>query len=156
AALKRRLSDKEREFYTFHLLYGGPPPDATEGRQQQLAVLLRETLDNQDFVWSPAAVGHLAKAAARRGRDWEPLAHQLTRIRTCETVVAPASAVFTHLLGFGDQSAERVSRRLEESWGQGLRSVDAAAFSELRAELGSNDGPTGERWVGIAAALAAG
>jgi len=147
-SLRPRLSDEEREFYTFHLLLGGPQ-DATAGRQQQLAGLLRDTLDDHDFAWSPAAVSHLAKAAARRGRDWEATAHHLTRIRTCETVLAPASAVFTYLLGLGGKAPDLVSRRLREAWGEGLR-------SELRGEIGAGDGPTGERWAGIAAALAAG
>jgi len=153
--LRPRLSNEEREFYTFHLLHGGPQ-DATAGRQQQLAGLPRDTLDDQDFAWAPAAVGHLAKAAARHGRDWEALAHRLTCIRTCETVLAPASAVFTYLLGLDGKAPDLVSRRLREAWGGGLRNVHAEAFAELRGEIGAGDGATGERWAGIAAALAAG
>src|SRR5215207_5814816 len=42
--LRRRLLAKEREFYRFHLLYGGPH-ESTSGRQQQLAELLEGTLD---------------------------------------------------------------------------------------------------------------
>ena len=60
--LRPALSDEEREFYTSYLLYGGPR-DATAGRQKQLAGLLRDTLKDQAFAWSPAAVSQLAKIA---------------------------------------------------------------------------------------------
>ena len=153
-ALKPSLSPEERKFYTSYLLHGGPQ-DSTVGRQQQLADLLRGTL-NSAFTWSPAAVGHLAKAAGRRGRDWEPLAHKLSRIQTSESVLAPASAVFTYLLGLDGKAPDFVSRRLRGAWGKGLRSVDAAAFTELKGEIGASDAPTGARWSDIAAALAAG
>ena len=153
-ALKPSLSAEERQFYTSYLLHGGPQ-DGTAGRQQ-LAELLRGTLEDSAFAWSPAVVGHLAKAAARRGRDWEPLAHQLSRIRTSESVLAPASAVFTYLLGLDGKAPDLVSRRLRNSWGKGLRSVDAAAFAELQGEIGAGDGPTGARWADVAKALAAG
>ena len=150
--LRPQLSAKELEFYRFHLLWGGPQ-DTTAGRQQQFAELLRDILEERAFAWSPAAVGHLAKAAARRGRDWETLAYHLGRIRTCESVLAPASAVFIYLLGFDGRAPDVVSRRLKDAWGNGLRTVDAAAFAELKGEIGAKDGPAGERWTGIATAL---
>lgn len=154
-ALRSRLSAEERQFYTYHLLQGGPQ-DTTAGRQRQLAELLRDSLEDPAFAWSPAAVGHLAKAATRRGSDWETLAYHLSRIRTCESVLAPVSAVFIYLLGFDGRAPDFVSRRLKDAWGKGLRTVDAAAFAELKGEIGANDGPAGERWGGIATALADG
>ena len=149
------LSAEEREFYTSYLLRGGPQ-DGTAGRQQQLAELLRSTLEDSSFAWSPVVVGHLAKAAARRGQDWESLADQLSRIRTSESVLAPASTVFAYLLGLDGKPPGLASSRLKDAWGTGLRSVDAAAFAELQGEIGAGDGPTGARWADIAAALAAG
>ncbi|MGE0552573.1 MAG: hypothetical protein AB7R55_04000 [Gemmatimonadales bacterium] len=149
------LRGGEGRFYETHLVDGGPLDD-TAGRQQQLAQLLRDTLDDLDFIWSPPRVGHLAKTAARQGVEWEPLAHRLSRIRQCETVLAPASAVFEYLLGLDGQPTGTTTKRLSSEWGNGVRSIDAAAFEELRAEIGLDDGPTGDRWVGIAAALARG
>lgn len=153
--LKLKLSAEELDFYRFHLLWGGPQ-DRTAGRQQQLAELLSATLENRSFVWSPVAVRHLEKEAARRGRDWEPLAHHLNRICACESVLAPASVVFIYLLGFDGKTPDFVSRRLMEVWGNGLRTVDVAVFAELRGEIEAGDAPTGKRWAGIAAALATG
>jgi hypothetical protein len=154
-ALRPALSDEDRAFYTFYLLYGGPR-DATGGRQRQLAELLRDTLKDQAFAWSPTAVSQLAKVAVGNGRSWDDLAHYLRRIHTSEPILAPASAVFTHLLGLDGKTSDFVSRRLRDAWGDGLRTVNAVAFAELTSEIGDGDGPTGERWTGIADALASG
>lgn len=153
--LGRSLSGQEREFYRHHLLHGGPE-DSTSGRQRQLAQLLEETLGRPDFAWSPAAVNDLAKSARARGDDWRALAHHLDRIRACETVMAPASALFTHLLGLDGKHVDAVTERLRAEWGAGLRSVFPAAFGELRAEAAAGDSSAGDRWVRAAVALSAG
>ncbi len=153
--LKRRLLAREHEFYRFHLLHGGPK-DATEGRQQQLAELLAGSLEQKDFTWSTAMVGNLAKAALRRGEDWHPLEHRLSRIRTSETVLAPVSALFTHLLGLDGKSVDSVTTRVSDAWGQGLRTVDAEAFGDLHGEIEAVSKDSGDRWVGIGNALARG
>lgn len=153
--LQPSIRAKEREFYRSHLLYGGPA-ERTQGRQRQLVALVEETLNRDEFAWSTTMVAALAKEARRKGEDWHPLAHYLMRIRTSETVLAPVSYFFTHLLGLDEKPADLVPRRLREEWGSGLRTVDPVAFAELRAEIGAQDPATGDRWVGIANALAAG
>jgi hypothetical protein len=153
--LKPRILVREREFYRFHLLHGGPQ-DATEGRQQQLAELLAGSLEQKDFAWSTAMVGNLAKTARSRGEDWHPLAHRLLRIRTSETILAPVSALFTHLLGLDAKSIDSVTKRVRESWGQGLRTVDADAFAGLRGEIEAVNKDSSDRWIGIGKALAGG
>jgi hypothetical protein len=151
--LVRRLSEAESKFYRSHLLYGGPQ-DSTSGRQRQLAELLEETLDRTAFTWSPATVGGLSKSA--RGNHWDTLAHHLDRIRTCETVMAPASALFTHLLGLDGKSVDVVTERLRAEWVAGLRTVSPEAFGELRGEMATGDAQAGDRWLGVARALSAG
>jgi hypothetical protein len=153
--LGHRLLAREREFYRFHLLHGGPT-DATEGRQQQLAELLEGTLGDDDFGWSTARVGSLAKTARLRGDDWHPLAHRLERIRISETVLGPVSVLFTHLLGLDGKSVDVVRKRVRDAWGAGLRTVDPTAFGELRGEIAADDAATGDRWVAIADAVATG
>lgn len=155
--LKRRLLEKEREFYRRHLVYGGPE-DATEGRQRQLADLLEATFDQEGFLWSTAMVGSLAKNARAGGEDWHPLAHQLSRIRTSESVLGPVSMLFDHLLGLDGKNVDAVTKRLREVWGLGLRTVNAAEFGELRGEISisAGDSATSERWVSIANAVATG
>jgi len=101
-------------------------------------------------------VGDLAKAAGSRGDDWHPLAHRLSRIRTSETVLAPVSVLFTHLLGFDGKSIDSVTTRVRDAWGQGLRTVDAEAFGDLRGEISAGDVANGDRWGGIGNALARG
>jgi hypothetical protein len=153
--LKPSLLPPERKFYRDHLLYGGPQ-DSTAGRQRQLAELMRSTLAQEDFAWSPAAVADLAKVARTRGDDWHPLAHRLERIRISETVLAPASSLFQYLLGSDGTAVADVVDRLRDTWGTGLRCVIPSEFCELRAEIGANDAATGERWVAIAEMLAGG
>jgi len=153
--LKRRLLAREREFYRFHLLHGGPK-DATEGRQQQLAVLLEASLEQKDFTWSTGMVGNLAKAAHNRGEDWHPLEHRLARIRTSEAVLAPVAALFTHLLGLDGKSVDSVAERVREAWGKGLRTVNAEAFGDLHGEIEAVNKDSGNRWVSIGKALAGG
>ena len=153
--LRRKLLPTAREFYRHHLVFGGPQ-DSTEGRQRQLAGLLEDTLGNEDFIWSPTWVGSLAKEARARGDDWHSLAYRLSRIRTSESVLGPVSMLFNHLLGLDGRNVDDVTRRLRDSWGKGLRTVDATAFAELRGEISAGDTTAGERWIGIANAVASG
>ena len=155
SVLRRRLPAKEKEFYRFHLLYGGPA-DATDGRQQQLAALLDDSLDREDFSWSTAMVGSLAKNARSRGEDWHALAYRLGSIRTSETLLAPISTLFTHLLGLDGKSMDSVVKRVREAWGNGLRTVDTQTIRELRGELSGGDSQTGDRWIGIAESISKG
>lgn len=153
--LNRHLLNKELEFYRFHLLHGGPQ-DETRGCQQQLTDLLKGSFGERDFAWSPAAVGQLAKSASARGDAWHPLSHRLFRIYSCETVLAPASALFAHLLGMDGKPTKDIVGRLQREWGSGLRTVDLPGFQELRAEIAAGDHATGDRWVGISESMAAG
>lgn len=153
--LKRRLLAKEREFYRLYLLYGGPQ-DSTIGRQHQLAELLEGILGRPDFVWSPVTISSLAKVARARGDHWQALADRLEWIRTSETVLAPVSALFNHLLGLDGKGVAIVTERLRGEWGQGLRTVSPEAFGELRREFAAGDTHAGDRWVEIAHALSAG
>ena len=151
-SLKRQLLAREREFYRFHLLYGGPQ-DSTNGRQQQLAELLNATIVQNDFSWTPAGMAELAKTARSRGDAWHPLAHRLQRIRTCESVLAPVSALYTHLLGLDGKTVNAITTRLRNEWGSGLRTVNPTEFRELRVEMAGDDMVAGDRWVGIAESL---
>jgi|SRR5450756_2311545 len=153
--LNQRLLAPEREFYRRHLLYGGPL-DSTEGRQRQLATLLDPTLSNKEFEWTPQMVGALGKEARVEGPDWNALADRLDRIRRSETVLAPMSALFSHLLGLDGREVDFVVRRVRDEWGSGLRTISLDGIRELTAEFGGADIDVGERWVAIAEAAASG
>jgi len=153
--LRPQLDLREREFFREHLRDGGPQ-DATSGRQRLLARLLTETPLPQDVVWSPALLENFAHAARDLGDAGELLALRLHRIRTSESVLAPAAALFNHLLGLDGQPLRRVTQRLIEEWGPGVRTIAPNEFEQLRSEIAAGDGPTGDRWTGIAGALAQG
>jgi hypothetical protein len=150
-----RFTSREREFYREHLLYGGPD-DSTEGRQRKLADLLIPKLSASDFPWTSAAVIGLAKEAASHGKEWHSLAFRLRRIAATETILAPASALFAYLLGSDDAPLTSVVKRLTESWGKHLTTVAVSALGDLKAELGSGDADTGERWSQIGEAMSEG
>lgn len=153
--LRLKVRQPEVEFYERHLVCGGPA-DETHGRQAQLAELIRDTLETEGFAWSPLVIGHLVKAAMKRGTDWEPLAHSLDRIRHAETVLAPASTLFSYIQGLDGQICRQFSRHLVEAWGERLRTIDPEGFAGLRDELGAGDTATGDRWVAIGRCLANG
>lgn len=152
AVLKSRLLASELPFYRFHLIEGGPD-DATKGLQRQLA----ELLSGAEFAsqeLSPALLRTLAKTAEQRG--WSPLASRLDRIRACESFLAPASLIFVHMLGLEGQTPESLAKRLKEQLGPTVKTIPVQEVELLREELGHDDLPTGDRWVGIAHALAGG
>jgi hypothetical protein len=66
--------------------------------------------------------------------------------------------LFNYLLGLDGKNVDAVTKRLRDSWGQGLRTVDATEFGDLRSEISNlaGDTETGNRWVGIATAVATG
>lgn len=150
--LKSNLLTPEREFFRTYLLNGGPQ-DVTDSRQRQLVELLEGTLNQKDFTWSPSAIANLAKTSHSKGEAWYPLAYRLNRIRISESVLAPVSALFTHLLGLDEKTVSSLINRLEEEWGKGLHTVNRDEFHELRGEAGGDDSATGDRWVGIADAV---
>ena len=152
AVLKGQLFAAELPFYRYHLIEGGPD-DTTKGLQKQLAELLR----GPEFVsqeLSPRLLRELAKSAAQRG--WLHLESRLDRIRACESFLAPASLIFVHMLGLDGQAPEYLAKRLKEQLGSTVKTVSVQEVESLREELGRDDAPTGDRWVGIAHAMAGG
>lgn len=145
-----KLSQKERDFYRTHLAHGGPD-DETGGRQRQLAELVERTLE----PWSPPQLLELAKKARKHGAAWMDLADRLERTATYESVLAPASDLFVHLLGCHDRTVDEVVSRVRSAWGPRVGTVSPEAFGALRGDLLA-DGPLVEGWISIAEALSAG
>lgn len=148
----------ELEIFTNHLLLGGPN-DETKGLQRILADILTETLKDQ--TWNgltPTRMRQLAKEARAKGELGEKAADRLERIRTCESIMAPAAELFGYLLGNHEQTVSQVAKNIQEHWGDRLSWIDPKANSELEGELGeaSGDKETGTRWIRIANALSGG
>jgi hypothetical protein len=153
--IRWEFGTRERDFYRDHLLHGGPQ-DSTEGRQRQLAELLETKLSDARFAWSSPALHGLAKEAERRGEPWHPLAGYLRRIAVAETLLAPASALFIHLLGCHEVTVSELAKRVQRAWGSKVSTVAISDLPALQAELGGGDEATGQRWLGIAHAMSGG
>lgn len=156
--LKRRIAAKERRFYRESLAHGGVE-DRTGGLQRELSDLLLEApFAEGGFGWSPQAVGQLARAARGRGGEGSALAHRLERIRHCETLMAPASLLFSFLLAREEHTIVEVDAALRKHWGARLTTIDVAGVEALKGEIGAAAGEPaiGERWVRLGERLAAG
>jgi hypothetical protein len=154
AALPARLTAAERAFYRSYLLETVPGHDLTQGRQQQFVELLKPSLSDADWRFSPTAIGHFAKQA--KGRHWESLADRLERIRVCETVMASASTLFAVLLGLDGEPMKTITGRMESAWGPRVRTVDHGAFGSLRVDISGEDPAVADRWIAFAEGLATG
>jgi hypothetical protein len=69
--LKRRILEREREFYHSHLVEGGPS-DSTQGRQALLAKIMEGHIQER-VVWSPALLRAFEKEAMAAGVEGEQL-----------------------------------------------------------------------------------
>ncbi|WP_437602996.1 hypothetical protein WMF28_15340 [Sorangium sp. So ce590] len=156
--LKRRILAKERAFYCDSLVYGGPE-DRTGGLQRELAgLLLDPPFAGSGFAWSPPAVAQLVKTARTRGGEASVLAQKLDRIRHAESLMAPASLLFSFLLARGEATTVEVVAALRERWGPRVRTIDVKGVQALEAEIGvaSGEPAAGERWVRFGERLGAG
>lgn len=151
--MQARILARERDFYRFHLVEGGPH-DVTSGRQRQLAGLLEGTFTHAEFRWSPQVLEALEKTAQSEAEVGAGLSRRLLRIRVCESVMLPASMLFAYLLGLDDQPTKSLEKTLGARWGEGLSTIDAQAFADLRDDLGEPE--SAQRWIAIATAMATG
>ena len=154
ALIRPKLRAEERTFYREHLLFGGPE-DSTSGRQRQLATLLGPTTGAAEPFWTPKQVLGLAQEAGRKGDSWHGLAHRLDRIRACESVVAPAAALFDYVQGCDGRPLTEVTSRAAKAWKRGV-SLELEAVRAVREEMGAALESSGDRWMSIAEAMAGG
>lgn len=130
-AVWKQHTAAERPFWTRHLVDGGPT-DRTDGRQTKLAALLKDSLADDDFALTQMSVKALARRAGRLdGR----LAEDLLDIAACESVLAPAAAVFGYLQTLDRQPVGKPIDELRRQWPAKLASVDRARFERLASEL---------------------
>ncbi|MFF5180691.1 hypothetical protein ACFY2Q_21905 [Micromonospora sp. NPDC000316] len=136
------MSQREIDFYRYHLVEGGPS-DPTKGRQAKLATLLEDRPANSIWPSRPYLIS-IAEDAGSRG--WSDIADLVRRIIACESVLAPASLLFSYLLGRNGAHLDHAVADLRSSWGDRLDSIDPLAASTL----------PGQEWPRIAEALAHG
>ncbi|WP_326557211.1 hypothetical protein [Micromonospora sp. NBC_01796] len=121
------LSAQERDFYRHHLIDGGSL-DPTGGRQARLASLIEVRPRPSAGPLGPY-VARLAEDA--EGRGWVDVSEQLRRIAACESVLAPATVLFSYLLGRDDAHLDTVVEDLRAVWGDRLESVHERAAAVL-------------------------
>lgn len=156
-----KLREPERQLYREHLLFGGlgdhDPTRGTQGRQRLFAELLVDTRSSPDWALTPKTLRIIAARAARRSEPAaQALAYRLERIVTAELTLAPAVALFEHVLGCDGQPLSAIADGVRRHWGKGpSQTIDVAAFEALEPELRlwGDDAGTGRRWVQIAASL---
>lgn len=153
--LKRRILEVERKFYHFHLVEGGPN-DSTQGCQALLARIMEDHIRDREIVWSPALVRAFEKEARAADTYGEPLAHRLERIRTCESVLAPASRLFAYLQGFEGKTIDVVAKRVRDEWGPRVLTLAVADVRTLHAEFTAIRVDIADRWIEFAESLAQG
>ena len=151
--LSLRVLQQERVFYRFHLLHGGPQ-DSTGGQQQQLAGMIESTINDREFSWSQPSIVSLAKTASKLG--FEPLSGRLSRIATCESLIAPISDLFRYLLGCDGKTDAEIAGRIRETWGAHVRVIRPEAIHEILAELAIGSEDTKGRWLDISMAMTQG
>lgn len=152
AVCARRLRAPAARFYRDHLLYGGPS-DRTGGLQRALAELFSDQRLARESM-SLGLVGDLAKAARSCPRP--DLAVRLDRIRVCESVVAPASMIFAHMLGAGGRTVTELAHRIRDRVGSGIKTISMVDVQSIAAEMGGADEAAGFRWLEIARTMNAG
>ena len=131
--LDPRFSSDELKFYGSYLRDGHHVIGADAGRQERFRKLLE--LDTElGALTGRAEILHLAKRA--RTQD-EGLSVALDRIAHLEAFVAPAAALFQHLLGRHGQQVISVAEEIRSVWGARVPNLDRVAFGELLDEIES-------------------
>ncbi len=155
--LQRRVRAAERGVYQDGLLKGGPL-DRTAGIQEVLAHVLSKSLDDPDWRLASGSMKRLERAARSQGAQGERLADHLNRIRTCESLLAPAVACFSLLMGSEGQTPRQVATTMRKHWGESVSSIDAGAVSALESEVSeaTGDAESGAKWTRTAQAFADG
>jgi len=151
---RKRLAG-EQEFWKRHVVEGGPH-DKTAGRQAALARLMRNHLDkSQDLILTQASVRRLAAKARRHD---EALSEYLLDIAACESVLAPAAALYGFLQSFDGRPTAAAVAAIRKAWPARLKSVDRDRFIALAPELARANESEGaaREWVQLADDLAAG
>lgn len=129
--LDPRFSSDELSFYGSYLRDGYHVNGPDEGRQERFRQLLESDTDLE------AAIGRveILQLAKRARATDEGLAVSLGRIAHLESFLAPAAALFQHLLGRHGQQVISVAEEIRSVWGQRVPNLDRVAFGELLDEI---------------------
>lgn len=154
-AVWRKMLPGEATFWMTHIIEGGPH-DETAGRQAVLARVLRARQPAlPDLVLSPSVVRGLA---AKARREDEVLSEYLLDIGACESVLAPAAALYGYLQSCDGRPMSTVLAGVRKAWPARLKAVDVERFAQLAPELtkASEGQGVATEWCNVAGDLAHG
>lgn len=148
--LHHDLLEVERHFYRDHLQYGGPH-DPTSGAQREIAELLQGAFGKSGFDISRNAMDRLARQASPQ------TAARLRDICTCESLLAPASMLFSFLQSCGGKPITAVAKAVREQWGGAVPGIDPEEVQRIAGEISVAAGKdAGPRFAKLAYALKSG
>jgi hypothetical protein len=150
--LDRRFLRRAAEFYERHLVLGADP-DRTSGRQRQLATALRDLPDGESVDWFDATREIIRRC---RRESWDDLGARLERIRSVESVLAPTSRLFAHVLSRDGSTVGEIADEIGTAWKRSHGRVDVEGLADVVAELEEALPGSGRRWCDIGKAIAAG
>jgi hypothetical protein len=137
-----QLTGEEITLFAHHLRDARETAGAgTSGLQARFAVLLAKHTNLEQRLTRPEAVA-MAEAAAP---DDSALAERLWRIIRVEALLAPADALFDHILTRNGQTPEQLAVRLEQDWGPRVPNLDPDAFNALLTEVEAASTPVQAR-----------
>ena len=122
----------EVDFYGRRLRDGRAVHGAAPERQGRFRALLEAETDLDAPVGRPELLG-LVKAAARVD---EELAGRLERIAHLEALLAPAEALFQHILARHGQPVDDVATVISSHWGPRIPHLDRLACTGRRSDTG--------------------
>jgi hypothetical protein len=108
------------------------------GRQGVLARLLVETTAVQEYIGRGSV---LALAKAARNED-EGLSHRLERVALLEAFLAPAEALFEHLLARRTLTVDAVAKAIRGHWGPSVPNLNPAASASCPRSAAAGPRPT--------------
>lgn len=151
--LDPRFSSNELEFYGSYLRDGKEVDGAKPGRQERL----RRLLESENMLNGPTGRAEIVHLSERAGRSDPGLAHSLERIAHLEALLAPAAALFQHVLTRDGQHLQDVASEVRQVWGARVPNLERSAFAEMHDEIRSTSSrAVGSRMDAVHAALRSG
>jgi hypothetical protein len=150
--LSPAIAKRERPFYHYHLVQGGPKGEETKWQPRFAEMAEAELKPKTDF--DHQALTSLIRAAGRRAED-QALKHHLEKIRDLEALLVTMGNLFGFLQRRDGATLKSVRETLKETWGTGLSFLKPAAVEEMQPELARvyADADAGARVVRLAEAL---
>ena len=139
---------EEQDFYWRHLMLLSES-DSTQGRQQRLVRILEPDFDRR---WSIPLLRELAQRA-RLQDDSCGLSECLQHIALCDSLIAPASRLFSYVLACDGLSRGDIAQKIYDKWGNSLEVPELGQFEEIHPRFGEVHPGVEDAWIDVVEAL---